>query len=106
MNILLIWERVPDDTDLYIIPSEVATPFTKYLDEAHGKIINVDEYSDGLKFLNTALMTVEGNPDPLFEEPSEPGFEEHRSIFAQYKQNSETPIVAQIEKVYLSGFCM
>lgn len=100
--VLLVWEEIPEDRKLYVIPREVADKFTAYLEEAHNHFINIGDWADnkGLKFLNTAIDDYEGNPD-------EPGFEEYRGIFAQYKHPPDAPIKGKtIEAVYLAGWVM
>lgn len=100
--VLLVWEEVPEDHKMYVIPCEVADKFISYLEKAHKNFVNTVgwEENEGLKFLNTALADYEGSV-------AEPGFEEHLGIFAQYKHTLDTPITGKvIEAVYLSGFLL
>lgn len=94
---LLIWEMIPEETRLYLIPDEVAEKYTKYLKEAHNHLINRDKMNDGLRFLNTAL----GTEDP------EKGFEDSVGVFAAYKVDKQYALTDQhITAVYHSGFIL
>lgn len=99
MYTLLVWELVPEETQMFLIPNEVAIKYEGFLRNAHGHLINAvdcDKYP-GLKFLNTALG----------DEYAEPGFEEHLGVFRQYKVNMKEPLVNQhITAVYFSGFIL
>lgn len=99
-NVLLIWEMIPEETHLYLIPMEVyeSNPdFEKYFVEAHNKFINNCDMNDGLRFLNTALSKT----DP------EAGFEKYLGIFIEYRWDEKTPINHKnIQGVYLSGFVL
>lgn len=64
---LLIWQEVPENTRLFLIPNEVADKFREYLTEAQNRLINSDVMNNGMRFLNTAL----------YEFDAEDGFEEH-----------------------------
>ena len=97
MYTLLIWEEVPETTSLYLIPSEEAVKYEKFLTLAHMKLYNCDEVNDGMRFVNTAL----GSEFP------EPGFEEYLGIFRNYKWDQDKPIVNKtINAVYVTGFHM
>jgi hypothetical protein len=52
---LLIYEEVPENTNLYLIPNEVANSYRGHLREAHGRYINADQSNDGMQFLSNAL---------------------------------------------------
>lgn len=100
VSVLLIWEEVPEDTKLYVIPNDVAEKYRHYLTEAHGNMINHTgwENNKGLLFLNTALAD---QGDGVAEK----GFEEYLGIFARYKVSLESPLKNQnITTVYHSGF--
>jgi len=96
---LLVWEIIPEDTEFYLIPNEVldSNEYRQYLEQAHFTYINVDEYNEGLKFLNTALAS---KKDGIAEE----GFEEYLGCFTQYKKDNDKPLKSIITTVYLSGF--
>jgi len=94
---LLVWEMVPEVTELYLIPDTESHLYVKYLQEAHNKFINSNEMNDGLRFLNTAIAET----DP------EKGFEEHLGIFLPFKWDLEKPLTNQfITAVYQSGFIL
>lgn len=97
---LLIWEIVPENTELYYIPNgKISAKQFEYLHQAQNKIINVDEYNDGLRFLNTALG----------KESAEEGFEEYLGCFAEYKWEDKDEAITDrdpITNVFLSGFAM
>lgn len=57
---LLIWENVPEDTKLYVVPNdEITDEQRRYLNEADGKIIGYADMCKGLEFLNAALCSKE-----------------------------------------------
>jgi len=92
---LLVWEILPKETELYMIPDTISHLYNKYLCEAHNNFINVGKMNDGLRFLYTALA----------ESDPEEGFEEYLSIFRPLKCDSTKPITRQfITAVYQSGF--
>ena len=95
---LLIWEEVPEETKLYLIPNEVAEKYESFLKDAHNNLINTVGWEEhpGLFFLNTALG----------DEVPEPGYEEHLGVLRQYKVDTADPLTENITKVYLSGFIL
>lgn len=94
---LLVWEEVPENTRMFLIPDEVAQKHRDFLDEAHNCLINQDEMNDGLRFLNTALSN----------ETPEKGFEEYQGIFKEYEVKLGSPLRDQnITAVYFSGFVL
>lgn len=98
-KVLLIWEEVPENTKLYLIPSDVASKYESYLKSAHGHFINASDWEEyeGLFFLNTALG----------EEAPEEGFEDCLGIFRQYEVSTDQPITGEtITAVYFSGFLL
>ena len=96
---LLVWEEVPEDTKMYLIPNEVANKYRHWFEEAHGRYINRDENNDGMDFLNYALSKdkwAEGYP-----------MEEHAGVLADYQVKMGSPIVdTHITSVYHSDFCL
>jgi hypothetical protein len=98
-NVLLVWEEVPEETKLYLIPGEVAEKYEGFLKDAHGNYINTVGWEDhhGLFFLNTALG----------EEVPEKGYEEYLGVLRDYKVDSSAPLTdANITTVYVSGFIL
>jgi hypothetical protein len=96
---LLIWQLVPEEVKLYMIPSHIGEEYTSYLEQAHGKLINGNEMNPGLQFLNTALSEEKGF--------AEAGFEKYEGIFVEYEADTKEPISHnRITRVYLSGFIL
>lgn len=94
---LLIWQTIPENSDFYLIPNEVADKYKHFLKEAHNLFINSDDMNDGMRFLNSALG----------EDVPEEGFEDSLGIFCQYKVDIKAPILdSHITTVYLSGFVL
>lgn len=94
---LLVWEEIPEDRALYLIPNEVADKYRPYLTEAQNRFINSDVTNGGMDFLNTALA----------DEAPAPGFEEHLGVLRSYKIDLSTPLEnTSITHVYLSGWVM
>lgn len=97
---LLVWEEIPENTKMFMIPNEIADKYRNYLEEAHNRYINIDETNDGMNFLNYALAKekwAEGYP-----------MEEHTGVFADYEVNFKNNPISnvQITFVYHSGFCL
>lgn len=96
---LIIWEEIPEQTKLFIIPNEVADKYRHFLDQAHNTYININEMNDGLCFLNYA---VNKNNDNEEEEDNK-----HKNLFLQYQINYDMPLINQnITYVYHSGFVL
>lgn len=94
---LLVWETIPEETDFYLIPNEVADKYRSYLEQAHHKFINAQEMNEGMAFLNTALG----------DEMAEEGFCHELGTFREYKVDHHKPILDKnITAVYLSGFVL
>lgn len=100
MYTLLVWEEVPEETKMYLIPNEVAIKYEGFLRSAHGHLINTvdDDQYPGLKFLNTALSD---------NEWSDTGFEQYRGLLKDYKVDMTNPILDKtITAVFHSGFIL
>jgi hypothetical protein len=99
---LLIFECIPERTELYYIPNDkISAKQFEYLHQAQDKFINVDEMNDGLRFLNTALDES--------GEIAEEGFEEYKGCFAEYKWEDKSEAITDrdpITNVFLSGFAL
>jgi hypothetical protein len=120
MFTLLVWEEIPEDTKLFLIPNEVIdSTRLELLKQAHNKFINQDEENDGLRFLNAALLDEKYvNDDSMFDDGytshrdggrvyrCEPTPKEWRCIFAKYKQDSSKVVEADITRVIISGFIL
>lgn len=87
MFTLLIWEIIPEDNKLFLIPNHIANQYRQHFNQAQNKFSmwNGDR-NKGLEFLTEAV--------------SDDG------IFHQYLVSKEKPIVGNITSVYLSGFVL
>lgn len=102
-NVLLIWEEIPEETKLYLIPSDMAIKYKGFLESAHGNYINTVDWENhpGLMFLNAALSE-EGSSEGI-EEP----YVEYLGVLAKYKVDVKHPLYKQtITEVYLAGFIL
>jgi hypothetical protein len=102
--VLLVWEENPEGIKFYLIPEAEASEHRKFLDLAQNQMINNDDMNDGMCFLNTALTKKEmvNGFEPRFE----PGFEKFNGIWDKYLVAHNKPIIANITKVYKSGFLL
>lgn len=96
---VLVYEEVPEECSLYLIPNDVADQYREFLEKAHAHYTNTDGDNEGTDFLNIALEA------PAFADKDKPN--PHSSIFVQYKQEKDKPIIGQpITHVYVSGFVL
>lgn len=98
---LIIWEEVPEDTKLFLIPNkDISYEHFVFMKMAHGKLINSDEMNDGLKFLNVALA----DPEYCYDED----MKKYAGIFCAYQVDKSHPVLqnTNISKVYFSGFIL
>lgn len=106
---LLIYENIPENTNLYLIPNEMLT--TQQLDlmkQANGKYANSDEENDDMAFLNAALCDT---PEYLAEDAPDYALDLNRvGVFVQYlvgERGVENPIEGvNITRVFMSGFVL
>lgn len=126
---LLIYENVPEETNVYVIPNRVFAEHPDWIElmrMAHGKFINQSnvEYNDGMSFLSAALTSAEHiDKDDYFFDGDAITREgnrmkkEWRCVLNQYKVSNDTPIrdlvsggtvtyKVNITEVILSGFIM
>jgi hypothetical protein len=106
-TILLVYNFHPEETRYYLIPSIeiMRNEWGDYLRMAHGKMVNVDEVNEGMKFLMAATVKPDLKNDPENFEPDVK--EEWKSAFAEYEVsvNDITPANdLVILGVYSSGF--
>jgi len=92
MRILLIWEIVPESTDLVLIEDPTEEQL-RMLELANNTFLNSDDENEGLLYLNAAL----GDPEDCEGE-------EHAGIWADCKE--ESPVDGPIDRVFLSGFVL
>lgn len=66
---LIIWQLIPEDCKLYLVPNELISPeHAQLIAEANGKLINADDDCDGLLFLNAAFSEEQFDEDLQFHE--------------------------------------
>ena|SRR5271165_1990528 len=99
---LLIWQLLPEETVLYLIPNDkLSEEQFEYLEQAQNKMLNASHMNDGLRFLNTALC----------EDYAEKGFEKYRGCLREYKWEDNSEAITDrpdisITNVFLSGFVL
>lgn len=107
MITLVIWEQVPEQTDLYLIPnSEIDDEMRVIMQGAHNKLINSDDdVEDALK-LNAALSPKDdGRPLDEQEYPVDEKYFVYWGRFAQYKVDNKYPVQdTHVTFIYLSGW--
>lgn len=95
---LIIWEEIPENTKLFLIPNEVADKHREYLTQCQNKYINSNDMNEGLSFLNYALAK-EGDVDDT-KSP-------YAGLFASYEVKLNQPLTNQhITHVYHTGFIL
>jgi len=99
---LLIWENIPEDSSMYLIPNEVADPIRHHLKAAAGHYINSamelsEETEMGLQYVNTALNK---------KEYAKPGLEDIAESLTSYKVESGAIEGKVITSVYQMGFLL
>ena len=93
---------VPDNAKFYLIPDAVITEEQRaFLNESHGRLVNIDEMNRGMQFLNDALCKEKHNCD-------ESSPEEWHCVFAQYEveEVAGQPFSDEISQVVHSGMMM
>lgn len=91
---LVVWQNIPEETKLYLIPDEEISPKQrKLLEDAHEKIINCNPNCEGLDFVNAAFSEE--------EYPKDLPFANNAGCFASY----ETP-PSHIKDVLITSVCM
>jgi len=94
--LLIIWEEVPEDTDLYLVPWNVYLDNQKVIDEAAGHAINNVDGDAALGLMRLVYTAKNGGDDCT-------------GLLDQYKLSDEDklkPFCANIQKVVLSGFIL
>lgn len=91
---LIIWQFLPEETKLYLIPDELITEeHAKLIKEANGKLINASDDCDGLNFLNAAF-----SQDTL---PSDVPFAKEALLYEEFETNPD-----RIANVLISSVCV
>lgn len=120
---LLVYEQVPEDTHMYLIPNRIFDEHPDWRDlmrQAHNKYVNRsgDKYNDGMSFLSAALVPIENvDNDSYFYDgdvvnnvqtgKNNRMKNEWRCVFDKYKVNLDTSLTdVNIIEVVLSGFIM
>lgn len=100
---LLIWQLIPESTSFYLIPNEEVSEHRDHFTDAHGRFLNSDAETDGMRFVASAISSKEDDDiQYAYEE-----FEEHIGKYAQYIQCSDSPITNKhITHVYMTGFLL
>lgn len=97
--VLLIWDQGSEGLEFFLLPFNVYEKYQTLLKDAHGKMINVDDMTPGLEFLNVALCAEEYRAQLEYEP------EEHIGVLYQYRvSETSAPIKANIGLVIHSGF--
>jgi hypothetical protein len=97
---LVIWQNIPEETKLYLIPDDKISPEQrKLLEEANGKIINCDPDCEGLDFVNAAFTEDEEYSEDL-------PFANNAGCFASYETSSNYIKDVLITSVCVTGFLM
>lgn len=89
MNILIVFELVPEDTKLFVIPLSEYEKHWKWLDDCHRKFINVHD-CEAIKHLCSAAYTEDGENGSLFK----------------YEVDSTNPIQIMFSKVIITGIAL
>ena len=95
---LIIWQNVPEDCKLYLVPDVKITPEQRALvSHANGKLLNCSEDTDGLDFLLAALSesVYEGQP-----------YSESVGIWKGFAIEAEDVDGALITQICLTGFLL
>ena len=95
---LVIYEMVPEETRLFLLPNAVADLYRDFLTQAHNKFVNNDEMNEGMHFLMAATS-------PKMEYVDE-DMKDVGCIFHQYLLVNELPFEGTITHVYVTGFCL
>lgn len=56
-NLLLVWENIPESLDMYVLP--LGHEMVDTIRKCHGKILNIDEYTEDLELVSEWLDTDE-----------------------------------------------
>ena len=95
---LLIWEEVPEQITLYLLPSSVEKTFREVLEKSHNHFVNEEgwEMNQGLNKLNDLIY---GNDEVSAE-----------GEFSTYKLDNQNPLImvpsCSITRVYRSGYLL
>jgi hypothetical protein len=96
---LLLWELLPEDVFIYVIPNSVITEDQReILENSHKRIINSDEDIEDSLILNDMLAEEKKYCNSEIDE-------KYHCIWGQYKEECSKPLKDKvITNVYWSGF--
>ena len=95
-KLLIIWEEVPENTYLYLVPWEVYLENQKVIDGGAGHFVHHED-DDGAVELYKLISTAEAGDDSCI------GTLDHYRLSDEDKRK---PVSANIQKVVLSGFVL
>jgi hypothetical protein len=122
---LLIWEEIPEKTNLFLIPNEEVEKDDRLalMKMAHNKFINSSGWNRGLQFLNEAVLSEDHANDDDFRDDGcsmmyhqgeykrvkthEPSPKDWLCCFAKYKVDEKDASALDslnVTRVILSGF--
>ena len=88
---LLVFELVPEESEFYLIPSDIAEKHKDVLDDMHGKFINCHDPCPSLDFLSEMIFGEDGISG------------EWRK---KYKVNVAKPFPCNVNQVVITGFML
>lgn len=105
MSTLVIYEELPESQRIFLLPDDVYEKYRNYLDETHGRYVNLHDTNPGMEFLMFAVAKKieyvnDGNWKPI------------GCIFTKYEieQAQGVPITVPagnvIQRVILTGFVL
>lgn len=97
---LLIWEMLPEEVSMYVIPNSVIDEEKReILNKSHKKIINCDDDTENTNILSSMIAESKEYADPSIDEKL-------LTIWGQYEEECSKPLDKVITNVYWSGFYM
>lgn len=107
MRILLVWELIPEDTELFVIETE-SERVIEHLKGAHMTFANTGNENDHTSFVNGLLFSEHGGPDleatPMGETVTKHGVLGEHAYTVEITQ-LEGPI-SNVDLVVISGFAL
>ena len=101
MKTLIIYSLVPESEYYFILPDEDLLPeWKEMLNQANGKMANVDDLNEGMRWLMSATSSQKSDCDPEIDE-------KYHSCLIKYKfelSKDDVEITGPFSRVYVSGF--
>jgi hypothetical protein len=95
---LLIYEEVPENTRLFLIPNEEITDEQdKVLKACQNKFVNSDDHTDEMDTLSELIAKK--------KEHCRDG-SKHACLWGDYEEGKEKPLKGTITRVFISGFML